>query len=248
MGSAGLGALLPAGAAAPAHSLPLPDDHRTRSGTPWAPGPYSYSAPHLTTLHAPSDTQGPARPAAPSTGACAAAARALQWLLAAVMVCMLATPARADALTEARGLSAQGDLPAALRRIDQALAAEPRDVQLRFVRGVLLMDLQRDAEALLHFQQMTLEFPELPDPYNNLALLHARAQRLDDARVALETALRNDPSHRTARANLGQLYLMLAARTLETLAAQGPMEPQQQRLLQAVRNLMRQEFKPPAPG
>ena len=90
---------------------------------------------------------------------------------------------------------------------------------------------------------MSLEFPELPDPFNNLALLHARAQRLDEARVALETALRNDPGHRTARANLGQVYLMLAARTLETLAAQGPIEPQQQRRLNAVRALL-QEAKP----
>ena len=165
-----------------------------------------------------------------------------------LVAAMALTPgaARADALAEARALSLQGDAAAALRRVDAAMATDSRDVQLRFLRGVLLLDLQRDAEALAHFEQMSLEFPELPDPFNNLALLHARAQRLDEARAALETALRNDPGHRTARANLAQVYLMLAARTLETLAAQAPAEPQQQRQLDAVRALIQdQKFMKP---
>jgi tetratricopeptide (TPR) repeat protein len=149
--------------------------------------------------------------------------------------------ANADALAEVRALSAQGDAASALRRVEAAMAADPSDVQLRFLRGVLLIDLQRDAEALAHFQQMSLEFPELPDPYNNLALLYARAGQLDEARVALETALRNDPGHRTARANLAQIYLMLAARALETLLAQSPTEARQQRRLDAVRALIQEQ-------
>ncbi len=167
-------------------------------------------------------------------------------LVLALAAALMPGLARADALADARALASQGDMTAALRRVDAAMAAEPRDVQLRFMRGVLLLDLQRDAEALAHFELMGLEFPELPDPFNNLALLHARALRLDEARVALETALRNDPGHRTARANLGQVYLMLAARALETLAAQGPVEPQQQRRLDAVRALIQEpKIKPP---
>lgn len=173
--------------------------------------------------------------------------RWLRALLVGLAALMALGAARADALAEARALVAQGDSSAALKRVDAAMAADPRDVQLRFLRGVLLLDLQRDTEALAHFEQMSLEFPELPDPYNNLALLHARAQRLDEARVALETALRNDPSHRTARANLGQVYLMLAARALETLASLGAVEPQQQRQLDAVRALL-QTSKPKKPG
>jgi tetratricopeptide (TPR) repeat protein len=169
-------------------------------------------------------------------------------LLAVLLLGAAPEPARADALAEARALAAQGHAVAALRRLDQAMAADPRDVQLRFMRGVLLMDLQRDAEALAHFQQMNLEFPELPDPLNNIALLQARAQRLDDARMALEAALRNDPAHRAALANLGQVYLMLAARTLQTLAAQGPIELQQQRQLDAVRALLLQAARAHEPG
>lgn len=170
---------------------------------------------------------------------------ALAWLILLVAG-MALTPgaARAHAVAEARALSLQGDPAAALRRVDAAIATDPRDVQLRFLRGVLLLDLHRDAEALAHFELMSLEFPELPDPFNNLALLHARALRLDEARQALETALRNDPGHHTARANLAQVYLMLAARTLESLVAQVPAEPQQQRRLDAVRALIQdQKFR-----
>lgn len=182
-------------------------------------------------FHAPTEARQPV-PSGPAwrcaRTVCAASLAAL----------VLMGSAHADALAEARALAAQGDTPAALRRVDTAIAADSRDVQLRFLRGVLLLDLQRDAEALTHFEKMCLEFPELPDPYNNVALLLARAQRLDEARVALETALRNDPGHRTARANLSQVYLALAARTLESLAQQGPLEAAQQRRLQAVRALL----------
>lgn len=154
----------------------------------------------------------------------------------------------ADTLSDARALAQRGEAGAALRQVDAALAADGRDVQVRFLRGVLLMDLKRDSEALSLFNQMSLEFPELPDPFNNIALLQVRAGLLDEARQALETALRNDPTHRTARANLGQVYLMLAARQWETLAAGGPLEPTLQQRLSAVRALLQTAAAPPMPN
>ncbi len=118
------------------------------------------------------------------------------------------------------------------------LRDKPGDPQLRFLHGVVLMDLQRDDEALAVFTQLTQEYPELPDPYNNIALLQARAGRPDLARQALETALRNDPGHRTARANLGQVHLMLAVQAWEQAAATGPLEAPMQRLLEGARALL----------
>jgi tetratricopeptide (TPR) repeat protein len=117
--------------------------------------------------------------------------------------------------------------------------------QERFMQGVALMDQQRDAAALEVFVQLTQEFPGLPDPYNNVALLHARAGRLEEARQALEVALRNDPGHRTARANLGQVHLMLAVQSWELAAAAGPLDLQTQRLLEGARALL--EAKTAAP-
>ena len=146
-----------------------------------------------------------------------------------------ATEAERDAI---RRLLASGEPAQALDRADRGLAGDPRDVTVAFLRGVALMDLGRDAEALAQFERMSQEHPQLPDPLNNVALLQARAGRLEAAREALETALRNDPSHRTARANLGLVHLMLAARAWEPLAASGPLDPTLARRLQAVRALL----------
>jgi tetratricopeptide (TPR) repeat protein len=64
------------------------------------------------------------------------------------------------------------------------------------------------------------------EPYNNLAVLRAAQGQLDEARVALEAALRADPAHREARENLGDLYVRLAVRLWEGLGpAAGRREP-----------------------
>lgn len=149
-----------------------------------------------------------------------------------------AFPARADDAADVRFLLGRGEAAAALARADSALAAQARDLPLRFLRGVALMDLGRNAEALAHFETMCQEYPDLPDPWNNVALLQVRAGHLEAARVALENALRADPSHRTARANLGLVHLMLAAQAWEQLANSGPVDPSLMRRLEAVRALL----------
>ncbi len=158
--------------------------------------------------------------------------------LALICLVCLCLPAWADEAAEVRELLARGDFAAALQRAEKAAAANPRDAQARFLVGVVLMDSQRNEEALAQFTRLAQDYPELPDPQNNIALLHARAGRLDLARQALETALRNDPSHRLARANLGQIYLMLAVQALEQAAALGPLDAPVQRRLEAVRALL----------
>lgn len=98
----------------------------------------------------------------------------------------------------------------ALAKADQRLAANPRDPQLRFLRGVAQSDLGKTADAIATFTQLTQEYPELPEPYNNLAVLHASQNQLDKARIALEMAVRNNPSYATAHENLGDIYARLA--------------------------------------
>jgi Flp pilus assembly protein TadD len=157
-----------------------------------------------------------------------------------VALCLLGLcfGARADPAGDIRSLLVAGDPAAALLRAEAALTASPRDIALRFLRGVVLMDLARTDEALDLFTQLAQEHPELPDPYNNIGLLQARAGHLDLALLALQEALRCDPAHRVARANLGQVYLMLAARTWDELARSGPVEQALLRRLEAVRALL----------
>jgi Flp pilus assembly protein TadD len=127
-----------------------------------------------------------------------------------VSACLAWGPLRADEYQDIQKLYRAGDLQQALRRADEAIAAQPRDAQVRFLKGVMLSDLNRNAQAVDVFTALTQDFPELPDPYNNLAVLYAADGQWQRALIALQTALRNDPSHRAARENLGDVHLALA--------------------------------------
>ncbi len=162
--------------------------------------------------------------------------RLIRCALALVFAC--AAPAMASDVTDVQALLARGDLTGALERVERALGAVPRDPPLRFLRGVVLMDLRRDDPALAAFTELAQEYPDLPDPLNNIALLQARAGRPELALQALQSALRNDPGHRMARANLGQVHLMLAVQAWEQAATAGPLEAPTQRLLEGARALL----------
>lgn len=125
--------------------------------------------------------------------------------------CLGSAPLRADEAQDIEKLYRAGDLEQAMRRADAAIAVQARAAQIRFLKGLMLTDLKRDAEATQTFLALTEDFPELPDPYNNLAVLYAGGGQLQSALNALQIALRNDPAHRAARENLGDVYLALAA-------------------------------------
>jgi Flp pilus assembly protein TadD len=99
----------------------------------------------------------------------------------------------------------------ALKRLDALLAANPRNVQARFLRAVALTDTGRTADATAAFEALTQEFPELPEPYNNLAVIHAAGGRYDTARTLLLRAIDVAPNYLTAHENLGDLHFAMAA-------------------------------------
>jgi Flp pilus assembly protein TadD len=114
-------------------------------------------------------------------------------------------------LREIDRLARELRLDEALRRLDALLERSPRNVQARFLRAVLLGEAARSDEAAAAFEAMTQEFPELPEPYNNLAVIHAAAGRYEVARALLLRAIDVAPNYVTARENLGDLYLAMAA-------------------------------------
>ncbi|GAA4429043.1 L,D-transpeptidase Cds6 family protein [Acidovorax lacteus] len=119
--------------------------------------------------------------------------------------------AHADDYSEITQLLRSGKAAEALARAEQRLSSAPRDPQLRFLRGVALADSGKPAEAIATFTKLTEEYPELPEPYNNLAVLYASQNQLDKARTALEMAIRTNPSYATAHENLGDIYAKLAS-------------------------------------
>lgn len=130
-----------------------------------------------------------------------------------------------------------GDRPLAFQRVDQALAAQPDNARLRFLRGVMLSESQREPEAITMFERLTQDYPDLPEPYNNLAVLQAARGQLDQARELLESALRNDPAYHAARENLGDVFVRLALRAYEQASSGNRPEASLQRKLKLAREL-----------
>jgi tetratricopeptide (TPR) repeat protein len=140
--------------------------------------------------------------------------RALSASLSAtcLAVCLLAAGlAHADDYSDINRLLRAGQLAEASAKADQFLTAKPRDAQMRFLKGVILTEQNKPAESISVFTKLTEDYPELPEPYNNLAVLYAGQSQFDKARAALEMAIRTNPSYATAHENLGDVYAKLAS-------------------------------------
>jgi Flp pilus assembly protein TadD len=123
--------------------------------------------------------------------------------------------APADDLKEAQKLYGQQKLQPALDKIEVYLKAMPRDAQGRFLKGLILTEQKRVPDAIQVFTGLTEDFPELPEPYNNLAVLYASQGNYDKAKSALELAIHTHPSYATAHENLGDIYAQLASRAYD---------------------------------
>lgn len=132
-------------------------------------------------------------------------------LLAALLIAFGA--AHADDYAEVNALLRQGKAEEALARADAYIAGKPRDPQMRFLRGVILTEQGKPADALTTFTQLTQDYPELPEPYNNLAALYAARSEFDKARSALEMAIKLKPDYATAHENLGDVHARLAGQS-----------------------------------
>jgi Flp pilus assembly protein TadD/ketosteroid isomerase-like protein len=143
--------------------------------------------------------------------------KAAQWLAICAVVTFPATTFLAgnafgaDDLTEANKLMRQGQYAPALEHVDTFLATNPRDAQGRFLRGLILTEQGKTADAIGVFSKLTEDYPELPEPYNNLAVLYASQGQYEKAKTALEMAIRTHPSYGTAHENLGDIYAKLAS-------------------------------------
>ena len=123
----------------------------------------------------------------------------------------VAANAYADDYADVSQLVRTNKFNEALTRVDNYLASKPGDPQMRFFKGVIQRNLGKTADAVTTFTQLTQDYPELPEPYNNLAVLYAGQGQYDKARQALEMAIRTNPSYATAHENLGDVYARLAS-------------------------------------
>lgn len=136
----------------------------------------------------------------------------LSLLLAALPALVFANPATLQDATQA---FRQGNTTAALNRVNSFLAAHPKDAQGRFLKGLILTEMNRHGEAIRQFTELTEDYPELPEPYNNLAVLYAAQGDYERAKQSLQMAIRTHPSYATAHENLGDIFAKMASQAYD---------------------------------
>jgi len=142
----------------------------------------------------------------------------LKKIVSAVTLCLLLSfslNGMADEIQDANKLFKQGQLDQALSKVDAYLANKPKDAQARFLRGLIVNEQGKPMEAVSIFTALTNDYPELPEPYNNLAVLYAGQGQYEKAKVALEMAIRAHPSCATAHENLGDIYAKMASQAYD---------------------------------
>jgi tetratricopeptide (TPR) repeat protein len=163
-----------------------------------------------------------------------------------------AVPAFAD-LPDVQRLIKQGQFPQALEKVDAYLSSKPKDAQGRFLKGLIFTEMNKPGDAIAVFTKLTEDYPELPEPYNNLAVLYAQQKQYDKARTALEMAIRTHPSYAIAYENLGDIYAKLASQAYDKALQLDSANSATQNKLALIRDLIstssgKPNAKPQAPA
>jgi tetratricopeptide (TPR) repeat protein len=155
-------------------------------------------------------------------------------------------PVLADEVQEIDQQYRTGDRTGALERVELYLVKNPKNAKARFLRGLILTDQNRIDDAIEVMSALTEDYPELPEPYNNLAVLHASQGRYQTAMHALEAAIRAHPNYATAHENLGDLHAKMASIAYEKAVTLDSKNTAAQTKLTLIRGLLGQQAAQPA--
>ncbi|PUE10871.1 hypothetical protein B9Z51_00515 [Limnohabitans sp. T6-5] len=148
--------------------------------------------------------------------------RLIPSLILSCVLLSLATLARADMYTDVNRLIQAGNWPQALEQVQLRLKTAPTDPQMRLLLS-RIQDGQGQTDAALDtLQALTQNFPELPEPHNNLAALLVRQNRYAEALTALEAAIQARPDYAIALENLGDVHAALAREAYAKALKAGP--------------------------
>lgn len=123
--------------------------------------------------------------------------------------------AYAGDIEDANRMFKEGQHSQALDKVNGYLANKPKDAQARFLKGLIFTEQGKTIDAIKIFSALTEDYPELPEPYNNLAVLYASQGQYEKAKLALEMAIRTHPSYATAHENLGDIYAKMASQAYD---------------------------------
>ena len=133
----------------------------------------------------------------------------------AALISTLALTAHAGEAEDIQQLLRAKQFVPAIERADKFLAKSPKDAQVRFLRAIALTETGRNDDAIKAFTKLSEDYPHLPEPYNNLAVLYANNNQFDKARSALQMAIQTNPSYAIAHENMGDLYARLASQAYD---------------------------------
>lgn len=133
------------------------------------------------------------------------------FVIAALLACCPALAAQSPSAS-IHALIDAGKLDQALQETNAQLAKDKDNINYLFLKGLVLTKLDHLDQAEAIFTRLTREHPDLPEPYNNLAVIYASRGEFDKARKALQEAINTHPSYATAHENLGDIYAKMASR------------------------------------
>src|SRR5882672_8486219 len=171
-----------------------------------------------------------------------------QLVILVFSITLCAPLAHADELQDINGLLKQGQHAKALERVNQYLAQKPGDPNGRFIKGLILAEQNKTAEAIEVFAALSRDYPALPEPYNNLAVLYASQGDYEKARQQLEKSIRTHPSYATAYENLGDVYTKLASQAYDKALQFDSSNSAAKNKLSLIRDLMSSGRLPGAPS
>ena len=120
--------------------------------------------------------------------------------------------AASSQVSQIEALIVQGKLQQALSLTNKQLVEDNADVNYLFLKGLILTKQDALDEARDVFIELTEKHPELPEPFNNLAVVYAAKGDFVKARKALQQAINTHPSYATAHENIGDIYAKMASK------------------------------------
>jgi tetratricopeptide (TPR) repeat protein len=139
-----------------------------------------------------------------------------------VLLCLFSSLALADALSDIESLIQNKQWTQAQRLLQAELdrkTTTAQSPQWRLMQSQVMAGMGKNQEAIQALQTLIQEFPELPEPYNNLGVLLAAQGQFEPAAEAFLAAIQARPNYKVAFQNLGDLYTAMARQAYDNAKA-----------------------------
>jgi colicin import membrane protein len=170
--------------------------------------------------------------------------------VAAVLACAAAEKSDQSAVAGSRRASIfdHGAVQLRVRPPHEIGAGSASDALTLFVTARALAGQDKVNDAIEIYRSLTQMHPGLPEPFNNLGLLHLFQGRYENAELAFLEALRIDPRYGEAQENLGDVHARMALRAYDAAVRLEPDGRVAREKIKHLTPILRSETQPPSAG